>query len=58
MPCSGVIPSDETASVRFLLYQASFSRKSKVRISVMYQTMEPKSRFKIIKTVARTRSEI
>jgi hypothetical protein len=58
MNCSTVVPSDGTGSVRFLIYQASFSRKSKVRIRLMYQTMEPKPRFKIIEAVARTRSEI
>lgn len=62
MPCSSrgkiVVPIDDTASVRFLIYQASFSRKSKVRVGVMFETMEPKPRFKVIQTSAQIRSEI
>jgi hypothetical protein len=62
MACSSqgkiVVPINDTASVRFLIYQASFSRKSKVHVGVMFETMEAKPRFKIIWTVAQIRSEI
>jgi hypothetical protein len=59
MPCGNVVvPINETASFRFLIYQASFSRKSKVRVGVMFETMEAKPRFKIIQTSAQIRSEI
>jgi hypothetical protein len=62
MPCSSqgkiVVPVGGTASVRFLIYQASFSRKSKVQIGLMFETMEATPRFKTIQTTARVRSEI
>lgn len=62
MPCSSkgdiVLPVNDTVSVPFLIYQASFSRKSKVRVGVMFETMEPEPKFKTIQTVGRIRSEI
>jgi hypothetical protein len=62
MPCSSkgdiVVPTNGTVDVPFLIYQASFSRKSKVHVGIMYMTMEEKPSFKTIQTVARTRSEI
>jgi len=62
MPCSSkgkiVVPINETASVPFLIYQASFSRKSKVHVGVMFETMDAKPKFVTIQTVAQIRSEI
>ena len=62
MPCSSkgkiVVPINDTVSVRFLIYQASFSRKSKVHVGLMYETMEAKPKFKTIQTSGQIRSEI
>jgi hypothetical protein len=62
MPCSSdssiTVPIDGTISFPFLIYHASFSRRPKVHIGLMYQTMEAKPKFKIIKTVARIRGNI
>jgi hypothetical protein len=62
MACSSqgkiVVPIGGTASVPFLIYQASFSRKSTVDIGLMFETMEAKPRFQTIQTTARVRREI
>jgi hypothetical protein len=62
MPCSSqgkiVVPINETATVRFLIYQASFSRKSRVHVGVMFKTLDAKPKSDIIWAVAQIRSEI
>jgi hypothetical protein len=62
MPCSPrgniIVPINDTASVKFLIYQASFSRKFKVKVGVMYKTREEKPRGKIIWTFGQIRSNI
>jgi hypothetical protein len=58
MPCAGrTIANDSTASLSFLLFQPSFSRKKYVTVGVMWQTMESRPKFKTIWTKVRTRSD-
>lgn len=63
MPCSWsgssiIVPISGTAAYPFLIYHASFSRRAKVHVGLMFETMEPKPKFKIINTVGRIRSDI
>jgi hypothetical protein len=61
MPCSTrgniAIKPDDAASIPFLLYQPSFSRRKHVKIGIMWQTMESNPKFKTLWTKTRTRSD-
>lgn len=55
MPFELAVGAGETSMGRFLIYQPARSRKRYAKVAVMYWTMEPKPRWRILPITVRTR---
>lgn len=58
MPLPLDVGAGETSKAQFLIYQPARSRKRKARVSVMYWTMEPKQKWRILPIIVKTRSDL
>jgi hypothetical protein len=57
MPFKFTVAAGETLQRNFLLYQPAHSRRKTAKVSVMYSTLEPKSRWCGLPVMVRTRSD-
>lgn len=53
-----VVGAGETSKGKILIYQPARSRKRHARVSVMYWTMEPKPKWRILPVTVRTRPDL
>jgi hypothetical protein len=58
MPFKFTVAAGETLQRNFLLYQPSHSRRKSTKVSVMYETLEPERRWRILPVVVQTRSDL
>ena len=58
MAFKSTVTAGETLQRKFFLYQPAHSRRKSVKVSVMYWTLEPKRRWRILPVGVRTRSDL
>jgi len=58
MPFKCTVAAGETMQQNFLLHQPAHSQRKSAKVSVMYWTLEPKRRWRILPVVAQTRSDM
>lgn len=57
MPFKFTVAAGETLQRNFVLHQPAHSRRKSAKISVMYWTLEPKRRWRILPVIVKTRSD-
>ncbi|MCK1636497.1 hypothetical protein IVA95_02550 [Bradyrhizobium sp. 157] len=58
MPFKFSVAAGETLQRNFLLHQPAHSRRKSAEVSVMYWTLEPKRRWRILPVMVQTRSDL
>jgi len=58
MPFKFTVAAGETLQGDFLLHQPAHSRRKSVKVSVMYWTLEPKRKWRILPVTVKTRSDL
>jgi hypothetical protein len=58
MPFKFTVAAGETLQGDFLLHQPAHSRRKSAKVSVMYWTLEPKRRWRILPVIVKTRADM
>lgn len=58
MPFKFNVTAGDTQQRKFLLHQPAHSRRKNAKVSVMYWTLEPKRRWRILPVAVKTRSDM
>jgi hypothetical protein len=58
MPFKFTVSAGETLQRKFLLHQPAHSRRKSTKVKVMYWTLQPKRRWRILPVIVRTRSDL